>query len=50
MTSGSSNEEAVRKEEAEVAELRSRLEKELTALLAHPLVPEEFKAVFRERK
>lgn len=29
-----------------IAELRAALEKELTALLEHPLVPEEFRKVF----
>ena len=36
------------KQEIVIAELKSKLEKELIALLAHPLVPEEFKAVFEE--
>ena len=38
------------KKSQEVIELEAKLEKELAALLAHPLVPEEFKKVFEERK
>ena len=33
-----------------IIELRAILEKELTALLAHPLVPEEFKDFFEDKK
>ncbi len=35
---------------ARVRELRSKVEKELLALLAHPLVPQEFKDVFEGKK
>lgn len=38
------------KEDARITELKAKLEKELTALLAHPAVPEEFRKVFDERK
>jgi len=33
-----------------ILELYATLEKELTALLAHPLVPDEFKRIFEDRK
>ena len=46
-TNDSKNKEEL-KQEAVIAELKAKLDKELTALLAHPLVPEEFKAVFEE--
>jgi len=41
------------KKEAEtdkIIELRATLEKEPTALLAHPLVPNDFKKVFGEKQ
>ncbi|MCB0328013.1 MAG: hypothetical protein KDD70_00075 [Bdellovibrionales bacterium] len=38
-----------KEKECVISELKSKLEKELAALLAHPHVPEEFKIVFRER-
>ena len=34
---------------ARIAALRATLDKELAALLAHPLVPEEFRKVFEEQ-
>ena len=33
-----------------IIELQAKLEKELTALLAHPLVPEEFRQVFEGKE
>ena len=33
-----------------IQELKSRLDKELSALLAHPLIPQDFKAIFEERE
>jgi hypothetical protein len=43
--------ENVKEVEAEkITELQAKLEKELAALLAHPLVPEEFKKVFENQK
>ena len=37
-------------EDEKIIELRATLEKELTALLAHPLVPEEFRKVFEGKE
>ena len=37
-------------ESEKIIELRATFEKELTALLAHPSVPEEFKKVFEDKK
>lgn len=37
-------------ENARVLELKAALQKELTALLAHPLIPKEFKAVFEGKE
>lgn len=46
-----SDENAKKEAESEkIIELRATLEKELTALLAHPSVPEEFKKVFEDEK
>ena len=48
------NNSEIRIDGAEVAEriekdeFRRRLEQELAALLAHPYVPEDFKALFKE--
>jgi hypothetical protein len=35
---------------ARVQELQNKLEKELVALLSHPLVPQEFKKVFEGKE
>ncbi len=35
---------------ARVRDLQNKLQKELAALLAHPLVPREFKKVFEEKE
>lgn len=35
---------------ARVKELQNQLQKELVALLAHPLVPQEFKEVFENKE
>ncbi|MCB0331389.1 MAG: hypothetical protein KDD70_17080 [Bdellovibrionales bacterium] len=43
---GTSEEEL--KKNAVISELQAELNKQLRALLAHPLVPEEFKIVFQE--
>lgn len=37
-------------DETQVKALRAKLDRELLALLAHPLVPQAFKDVFQERK
>ena len=37
-------------ESEKIIALQAKLEKELTALLAHPSVPEEFKKVFEDEK
>lgn len=36
-------------EQRDLAELRAKVEKELCALLAHPLVPVDFKCFFEDR-
>jgi hypothetical protein len=37
-------------ERARILELKAAVQKELTALLAHPLVPNEFKKVFEGKE
>jgi len=46
-----SDESAKKETESEkIIELRATLEKELIALLEHPLVPDDFKKVFEDKQ